>query len=156
MMNLVIFICPENKHLSKYCEAFYNHIHNGYLKKKPAYTYQAPSLPKKIAHSRLSKNKMSKDKVQMRATDPALERIYQKIITNQCYDFGYRKITDEDIDTADLIIYMTDREHPKALPGYLMNGKTPKITWNISNIKKETTAKYNLLESLIRKMLKKS
>lgn len=156
MMNLVIFICPTNKHLSKYCEAFYNHIHNGYIRKKPQYSYQAPVTPKKIAHSRLSKNKILKDKVQMKATDPTLERIHQKVITNQCYDFRYQKITDEDINSADLIIYMTDRKHPKPMPSYLMNGKTPKITWNISNIKKETNSKYNLIESLIRKMLKKS
>ena len=155
-MNLVIFICPANKHLSKYCEAFYNHIHNGYLRRKPSYSYQAPKVDKKIACARLSKNKKTKDKLQMLATDPTLERIYQKIITNQCYDFGYHKITDEEVNTADLIIYMTDRRHPKPMPSYLMNGKTPKITWNISNVKQVSETKYNLIESLIRKMLKSS
>jgi protein-tyrosine-phosphatase len=155
-MNLVIFICPENKHLSKYCEAFYNHIHTGYIKKKPPYTYQAPVLSKKIAQGRLPMSKKIKDKVQMRATDPTLERIYQKVITNPCYDFGYKKLTDEEVDTADLIIYMTDRNHPKSMPSYLMNGKTPKITWNISNVKQVSELKYNLIESLIRKMLKAS
>lgn len=155
-MNLVIFICPENKYLAKYCEAFYNHIHNGYVKKKPAFSYQAPTIPKKIACSRLPKHKKTNGKVQMLATDPTLERIYQKVITNQCYDFGYHGITDVEVGDADLIIYMTDRKHPKPMPSYLMNGKTPKITWNISTVKQVNDSKYNLIESLIRKMLKKS
>ena len=92
MMSLVIFICPENQYLSKYCEAFYNHINFVYSRQKtsayslggpPAGTYQSK---KKVALSRLPKHKKQPEKLQMKATDPTLERIYKKVITNDCYE----------------------------------------------------------------------
>lgn len=160
MMSLVIFICPENQYLSKYCEAFYNHLNFGYIRNNNTYTYggnnNAYASRKKVALARILKKKNIPDKVPMKATDPALDRIYTKVITNDCYDHSYYQIVDAELDKADLLIYITDNKKPKTPPNYLLVKKIPMITWKFSNVKQETDGKFNLIENLIRAMLKKT
>ena len=155
MMSLVIFICPENQYLSKYCEAFYNHINFGYIKSS-TYTGSGYTSRKKVALARLLKKKNLPDKIPMKAVDPTLDRIYKKIITNDCYDHSYYQIVDKELEKADLIVYMTDNKNPKTPPTYILSKKISMITWKFSNVKQETDSKFNLIENLIRSMLKTS
>ena len=160
MMSLVIFICPENQYLSKYCEAFYNHINFGYIRNNNTFTYGGVSNSyepkKKVALARLLKKKNQPDKVPMKATDPTLDRIYKKVITNSCYDHSYYQLIDTELDDADFVVYITDNKNPKKLPKCLIRKRVPTITWKMSNITQENDLKYNLIEKLIRTMLKKS
>jgi len=154
-MSLVIFICPENQYLSKYCEAFYNHINFGYIRSS-TYTGAGYTSRKKVALGRLLKKKNEPDKTPMKATDPTLDRIYKKTITNDCYDHSYYQIVDKELDKADLIIYMTDSKKPKRVAKYLLAKKKPMVIWKFSGVKQENDTKYDLIEKLIRKMLKTS
>ena len=155
MMSLVIFICPENQYLSKYCEAFYNHINFGYIKSS-TYTGAGYTSRKKVALARLPKKKNEPDKIPMKAVDPTLDRIYKKVITNDCYDHSYYQIVDKELEKADLIIYMTDNQKPKRIPKYLLMQKSPMVIWKFSKAKEVNDTKFDLVEKLIRKMLKTS
>jgi hypothetical protein len=156
MMSLVIFICPENQYLSKYCEAFYNHINFGYIRNNSTYTYGGGTTigRKKVALARLPKKKNHPDKLPMKATDPTLDRIYKKVITNDCYDHSYYQIVDTELEKADLIVYMTDNNKPKHIAKYLFTCRKPMVVWKFTNVKLVTNAKFGLVEKLIRKMLK--
>ena len=160
MMSLVIFICPENQYLSKYCEAFYNHINFGYIRNNSTLSYggnnSAYSSKKKVALARLLKKKNQPEKIPMKATDPSLDRIYTKVITNDCYDHSYYQIVDKELEKADLIVYMMDSKKPKRIANYILASKKPMVVWKFSNIKQENDIKFNLIEKLIRTMLKTS
>jgi hypothetical protein len=160
MMSLVIFICPENQYLSKYCEAFYNHINFGYIRNNSTFSYggnnSSYSSKKKVALARLLKKKNMPDKVPMRATDLALDRIYTKVITNDCYDHSYYQLVDGELEKADLIVYMTDTKSPRKVPSYISKTKKPMVVWKFSDAKIVTDSKFSLVEKLIRKMLKTS
>ena len=160
MMSLVIFICPENQYLSKYCEAFYNHINFVYNKATRSSTYGSMGAPtpakKKVALARYPKKKNQPDRLQMLATDPALDRIYKKVITNDCYDFNYYQLLDKELADTDLLVFMTDNKKTKMLPKYIVGKNLPTLIWKFSNIKQENDTKFDLIEKLIRKMLKTS
>ena len=158
MMSLVIFICPENQYLSKYCEAFYNHVNFVYLKQKTSTYGGSLGVPspsrRKVALARLPKKKNHPDKTHMKASDPTLERIYKKVITSDCYDFAYYPIVDAELNMAELIIFITDNKKPKPMPKYIVNKKAATIIWKFSNVKQVSEEKYTLIEKLIRKKLK--
>jgi len=160
MMSLVIFICPENQYLSKYCEAFYNHINFGYIRNNSTFSYggnnNAYATRTKVALARLLKKKNQPEKLQMKATDPALEQIYKKVVTNDCYDHSYYQLVDKELDKADLIVYMTDNKSPRRIPTYISKSKKPMVVWKFCNAEVITDAKFGLVEKLIRKMLKTS
>ena len=153
-MSLVIFICPENQYLSKYCEAFYNYINFGYIKTS-TWGNSAGSYVsrKRVAVCRLPMRKNTPSKCQMKATDITLERIYKKVISNDCYDHSYYKLEEQELQDAGVVIYMTDNKNPKRIPSYIKGVDT--IVWKLSNIDRITDPKWELLEKLIRKMLKK-
>ena len=153
-MSLVIFICPENQYLSKYCEAFYNYINFGYIKTSSWANQYGPYVSRKrVAGCRLPMKKNIPSKYQMKATDITLERIYKKVISNDCYDHSYYKLEEQEIESADLIVFLTDNKKPRKVPTYLASKNV--VVWKLSNAKNITNSKWDLLEKLIRKMLKK-
>ena len=155
VMSLVIFICPENQYLSKYCEAFYNYINFGYIKTSSwANTSRSHVSRTRVAVCRLPMQKVGPSKTQMKATDITLERIYKKVISNDCYDHSYYKLEDHEIEGASLIVFLTDNKNPKRVPSYLKDVDV--VTWKLSNVKAITNGKWELVEKLIRKMLKTS
>lgn len=89
----------------------------------------------------------------MKATDITLERIYKKVISNDCYDHSYYKLEEQEIESADLIVFLTDNKKPRKVPTYLASKNV--VVWKLSNAKNITNSKWDLLEKLIRKMLKK-
>jgi tetraacyldisaccharide-1-P 4'-kinase len=100
---------------------------------------------------------MKKDapqKEEMKAGDPVFDRIYQKVITSDCYEHSYTRLTDLDIHTSELIVFITSKDNPKCPPAYLYTKTNSVVVWKVSNIDKLTDNKYNLLESLIRRMAK--
>jgi len=158
-MSLVIFICPKNQYLSKYCEAFYNHINSGMNRRTSTYSAgtwgsSATTSSPKSALARLPMRKNQSDRVPMRASDPALERIYRKVISGECYDHTYYRITEEELNESTLVIYIADNGQPVRLPQYLRNVEVPVVTWKFSNVNNDTDQKYVLIETLIRKMLR--
>jgi hypothetical protein len=153
-MSLVIFICPENQYLSKYCEAFYNYINFGYIKTHSwANSNGSYVSRKRVAVCRVPMKKTAPSKVQMKANDPTLERIYKKVISNDCYDHSYYKLEEQEIGSADLVVFLTDNKTPKKIPSYLNSSNV--VVWKVSNANNLTESKWNLIERLIRKMLKK-
>ena len=153
-MSLVIFICPENQYLSKYCEAFYNYINFGYIKTSSWANQNGSYVSRKrFAVCRLPMKKNFPSKYQMKATDITLERIYKKVISNDCYDHSYYKLEEQEIESADLIVFLTDNKKPRKVPTYLASKNV--VVWKLSNAKNITNSKWDLLEKLIRKMLKK-
>ena len=61
-------------------------------------------------------------KREMRAGDIVLEKIYEKVITTDCYLHSYQQITLEEIEKSKLIIYITDNKvYP---PSYLYSVKS--------------------------------
>ena len=154
-MNFIYFICPENQQLAKYCEGFYNRLTYGYKYwNRDRYVTSTPK--EKEAQSRLLINKNKPAFEEMRAGDPVLEKIYEKVITTDCYLHSYQQITVEEINNSKLVIYMTDTKSKKTHPSYLVTKYNNIITWKITNIKKLSNNKFNLLDSLIRKLAKPS
>jgi hypothetical protein len=89
----------------------------------------------------------------MKATDITLERIYKKVISNDCYDHSYYKLEEQELEPDSLVIFLTDNHTPTSVPSYLSGTDT--IVWKMSNIMNITDTKWELLEKLIRKMIKK-
>ena len=153
-MSLVIFICPENQYLSKYCEAFYNYINFGYIKTH-SWANQSGSYVsrKRVAMCRLPMKKNTPSKTQMKANDVTLERIYRKVISNDCYDHSYYKLEEQELENDAVVVFLTDNLKPQSVPSYLSNADV--IVWKMSKINNITNPKWELIEKLIRKMLKK-
>ena len=108
----------------------------------------------KTALARLPMKKNQSGQVPMRASDPALERIYRKVISSECYDHTYYRITEAEINKASLVVYITQNKTTSKSPRYLYNTEAPMVTWKFSNVGQETDQKYALIETLIRKMLR--
>ena len=152
-MNFIYFICPETPQLSKYCEGFYNYLTYGYRTwTRDRYTQSSPR--DKIGQSRMLMKKDAPQKEEMKAGDPVFDRIYQKVITSDSYEHSYTRLTDLDIHTSELIVFITSKDNPKCPPAYLYTKTNSVVVWKVSNIDKLTDNKYNLLESLIRRMAK--
>ena len=159
-MNLLIFICPENQHISKYCEAFYNHIDFGVNRRTSTYgsgtwSTNSVSVHTKRAVGRLLPDRRTKDTQQlMKASDPALDRIYRKVISSECYDHTYYFLNESDVSRSDGVVYISSKSYNNyKLPSILRNSELPITNWKFSNIKTLTEQKYTLIETLIRKMI---
>lgn len=152
-MNFIYFICPEVPQYAKYCEGFYNYLTYGY-KNWSRDRYVSSTPKEKDGSSRILKNKYAPEFDEMKADDFVLDRIYQKVITSDCYEHGYRKITEEDISHSKLIVFITSNKKPIVPPSYLYSEKNSIITWKMSKIKKHSTNKFDLLDSLLRKIAK--
>tara|TARA_Y100001934_G_C12121643_1_gene663435 strand:+ start:117 stop:593 length:477 start_codon:yes stop_codon:yes gene_type:complete len=152
-MNFIYFICPDVPQYAKYCEGFYNYLLYGY-KTWNRDRYVSSSPADKTGRSRLLKSKSGPKIEEMKATDFILDRIYKKVITSDCYEHSYTQITDEDVERSKLIIYMTSNVNPGRPPSYLKTDTNDVTVWKMSNIKKPSSRKYDLLESLIRRMAK--
>ena len=152
-MNFIYFICPEVPQYAKYCEGFYNYLTYGY--KNWTRDRYVSSLPKdKDGKSRILKSKSYPVQEEMKAGDFILDRIYQKVITSDCYEHFYKQISDEDISKAKLFVYITPNDAKEQPPEYLYKPTNSVVIWKMSNIKKPSTNKYELLETLIRRMAK--
>ena len=152
-MNLIYFICPEVPQYAKYCEGFYNYLTYGY-KNWSRDRYVSSTPKEKDGKSRILKSKSYPVQEEMKAGDFILDRIYQKVITSDCYEHFYRQINDEDISKAKMFVYITSSSSPVNPPSYLLTTHSHIVTWKISNVKKPTANKYELFETLIRKMAK--
>ena len=102
---------------------------------------------------RLPMKKNTPSKTQMKANDVTLERIYRKVISNDCYDHSYYKLEEQELEDDAVVVFLTDNREPQSVPSYL--SRTDVIVWKMSNINKITDPKWELIEKLIRKMLKK-
>jgi hypothetical protein len=150
-MNFIYFICPENPQLAKYCEGFFNYLTYGYRTwSRDRYVQSSPK--NKLGQSRMLMKKNGPQIENMRARDPVLDRIHQKVITSDCYEHFYSRINEADIQTSEVIIFITSSKTPERVPVYLYTKSNSVIVWKMTNIKKLNANKYNLLESLIRKM----
>ncbi len=150
-MNFIYFICPETPQLAKYCEGFYNYLTYGY--RTWTRDKYAQSTPKeKVGKSRLLMKRGAPEIEEMRAGDPVLDRIYQKVITSDCYEHFYSRIDELDIHRSELMIFITSSKNPKTPPDYLYTKSNSVIVWKMTNIDKLTDNKYQLLESLIRRI----
>lgn len=154
-MNFIYFICPDVPQYAKYCEGFYNYLLYGY-KTWSRDRYVSSNPVDKEGKSRLLKTKSGPKFEEMRAGDFILDRIYKKVITSDCYEHSYMQITEEDISKSKLIVYMTSNTRPTKPPSYLKTDINEVTIWKMSNIKKPTDRKYDLLEALIRKIAKPS
>jgi|TARA_B110000495_G_C22917282_1_gene535848 hypothetical protein len=152
-MNFIYFICPDVPQYAKYCEGFYNYLTYGY-KTWSRDRYVSSSPVDKSGKSRLLKTKNGPKFEEMRAGDFILDRIYKKVITSDCYEHSYMQITEEDINKSKLVVYMTSSTHPTRPPSYLNTTNNEVIVWKMSRIKKPSLGKYDLLEALVRKMVK--
>jgi hypothetical protein len=100
---------------------------------------------------------MKKDapkKEEMKAGDPVFDRIYQKVITSDCYEHSYTRLTDLDIHKSELMVFITSKDNPKRPPSYLYTKHNSVVVWKVSKINKLSNNKYDLLESLIRRFAK--
>ena len=151
-MSLVIFICPENPSLAKYCEAFYNYITYGYRNWKTINVTKS-----KVCVSRTLKKKNQPPHLDMLANDIALEKIYQRVITSDCYEHTYSQISDADIVKATIVVYITDNKSPVHVPRYMFQNDNDFVLlkWKTSKINIASDKKFSLFERLIRKMIKK-
>ena len=150
-MNFIYFICPENPQLAKYCEGFFNYLTYGYKTwSRDRYIQSSPK--EKQGQSRLLMRKNVPQIEEMKAGDPVLERIYQKVITSDCYEHSYSRMTDLDIDKSELMIFITSNNNQKYPPSYLYTKKNTVVVWKLTNILKLTSNKYQLLESFVRKL----
>tara|TARA_Y100001934_G_scaffold273648_1_gene364300 strand:- start:1007 stop:1468 length:462 start_codon:yes stop_codon:yes gene_type:complete len=149
-MSLVIFICPENPSLAKYCEAFYNYLTYGYRNWKTVNVVRSKSCI-----SRTLQKRNQPEKIDMMATDDALERIYQKVITSDCYEHSYSQISDDEIQLAKMIVFITDNKSPVNIPKYMFaeDNDFVLLKWKTSKINSASDAKFSLFEKLIRKMV---
>jgi hypothetical protein len=114
------------------------------------------SSSEKTALARLPMKKNQSDQVPMKASDPALERIYRKVISGECYDHTYYRISESELSRASLVVYITHNNVTLKSPRYLYNIEAPVVTWKFSKVSHDTDQKYTLLEKLIRKMLRSS
>jgi hypothetical protein len=89
---------------------------------------------------------------EMRAGDPVLDRIYQKVITSDCYEHSYTRLSDLDIHKSELMVFITSKDNPIRPPAYLNTKNNSVVVWKVSNIDKLSDNKYSLLESRIRRM----
>jgi hypothetical protein len=152
-MNFIYFICPENQQLAKYCEGFYNYLTYGYKTwSRDRYVQSSPK--EKVGKSRMLMKKNVPQYEEMKAGDSVLDRIYKKVITSDCYEHSYSRLTDLDIHKSELIIFITSCKSPKRPPTYLYTKTNSVIMWKVSNVDKLSDNKYQLLESLIRKLAK--
>ena len=152
-MNFIYFICPETPQLAKYCEGFYNYLTYGYKTwSRDRYVQSSPR--QKEGQSRMLMKRGVPQVEEMKAGDPVLDRIYQKVITSDCYEHSYSRLTDLDIHKSELMVFITSKDNPKRPPSYLYTKTNSVVVWKVSNIDKLTGNKYNLLESLIRRMVK--
>lgn len=150
-MNFIYFICPETPQLSKYCEGFYNYLTYGY--RNWTRDRYAQSSPKdKLGKSRLLMKTDVPQFEEMRAGDPVLDRIYQKVITSDCYEHSYTRLSDLDIHKSELMVFITSKDNPIRPPAYLNTKNNSVVVWKVSNIDKLSDNKYSLLESRIRRM----
>ena len=152
-MNFIYFICPEVPQISKYCEGFYNYLTYGY-KNWTRDQWVSSSSKEKSGKSRILKNKQAPVSEEMKANDFVFDRIYKKVITSDCYEHSYSQIDEVDIAKSSKIYFITSNTSPSKIPGYLYSHKNDIILWKMSNITKITDSKYELLESLIRKLAK--
>ena len=152
-MNFIYFICPETPQLAKYCEGFYNYLTYGYKTwSRDRYVQSSPR--QKEGQSRMLMKRDVPQVEEMKAGDPVLDRIYQKVITSDCYEHSYTRLTDLDIHKSELMVFITSKDNPRHPPAYLYTKTNSVVVWKVSNIDKLTDNKYNLLESLIRRMVK--
>ena len=91
---------------------------------------------------------------EMKAGDPVFDRIYQKVITSDCYEHSYNRLTEHDIHKSVLMVFITSKDNPKLPPDYLYTKTNSVVVWKVSNISKLSDNKYHLLESLTRRMAK--
>jgi hypothetical protein len=152
-MNFIYFICPKNPQLAKYCEAFYNYLTYGY--KTWARDRYTASTPKdKQGQSRLLMKRGSHQTEEMRASDPVFDRIYKKVITSDCYEHRYIRLTESEITASEQVIFITSSKQVQMPPNYLSNNTNAVSVWKVSNLEELTDNKYQLLESLVRRMTK--
>lgn len=152
-MNFIYFISPENQQLAKYCEGFYNYLTYGYKTwSRDRYVQSSPK--EKQGQSRMLMRKDAPQIEEMKAGDPVLDRIYQKVITSDCYEHSYSRLTDLDIHKSEMMIFITSSKNPKRPPSYLYTKTNSVVVWKVSNVDKLSSNKYQLIESLIRKLAK--
>lgn len=152
-MNFIYFICPETPQLAKYCEGFYNYLTYGY--KNWTRDRYVSSMPKdKDGRSRLLIKKNAPFNEEMKAGDWVLERIYQKVITSDCYQHSYQQITEDEVEQSKIIYFLTSNNKPKTPPYYLYSKFNSVVVWKLSNIESANRNKYELLETLIRRIAK--
>ena len=151
--NFIYFICSELPQISKYCEAFYNYLTYGYrnYNNNSGYAYSKPSVKK--AQSRLLKNKKEPPMQEMKAGDFILDRIYKKVITSDSYLHSYQQITDQDINDAEKIVFITSSKKPAQLPRYIKGIDLHIVIWKLSEMRYISDEMYELLESSVRKMV---
>ena len=152
-MSSIYFISPEKPQIAKYCEGFYNYLTYGY-KTWSRDRYITTQPREKEGQSRLLVNKNAPLVEEMKAGDLVLERIYQKVITSDCYTHEYRRIDLSDIEQSKLIVFITNNNNPKKPPSYLYTEKNSVVVWKVSNINVLSSNKYSLLETLIRRISK--
>lgn len=151
-MNFIYYICPEKPQLAKYCEAFYNYLTYGY-KTWQRDRYVSSSPARKDGQSRLLINKKTTQQIEeMKAGDPVLERIYEKVITSDCYEHHYTRIDKHDISLSKMVVFITSKKEPLKPPQYLYTDTNSVVVWKVSNVKNLSANKYSLLETLIRRM----
>ena len=106
-MNFIYFICPETPQLAKYCEGFFNYLTYGYKTwSRDRYVQSSPK--EKQGQSRMLMKKDVPQFEEMKAGDPVLDRIYQKVITSDCYEHSYTRLTELDIHTSKLVVFITN------------------------------------------------
>jgi len=151
-MNFIYFICPENPKLAKYCEGFYSYLTYGY--RNWTRDRFVSSVPKdKECRSRMLMSKSLPQTEEMKAGDEVLERIYAKVITSDCYEHLYRRITESEIHQSKLIVFITSNKKPIPKPSYLYTSKNNVVTWKVSNVAQISDNKYEILERLIRRIV---
>jgi hypothetical protein len=150
MSPFIYFICPEVQQYSKYCEAFFNYLTFGYRNWNSGYGYKSDTR-KKNGRSRSLKNSNAPHIEEMLANDVVMDRIYEKVITSDCYLHHYQQLSDEEIEQGGQLVYITSNTKPTRIPKYLVNNFDISV-WKVSNINKITSSKWNLFETLIRRM----
>ena len=152
-MNFIYFICPEIPQYAKYCEGFFNYLTYGYRTwQRDGYAHVSEKDRK--AKSRILMSKEKPIKEEMKAGDLVLDKIYEKVITSDCYEHSYTQISELDIKQSEQIVFITSSKSPKIPPKYLYNNNNSVVVWKMSNIKKFSRNKFLLLEALIRKIAK--
>lgn len=152
-MNFIYFICPEVPQYAKYCEGFYNYLTYGYRNwSRDRYVSSSPK--EKEGKSRLLRSKNAPKYDEMKAGDFILDRIYQKVITTDCYEHSYSQIDDADIASSKMIVFITSNKKPITPPSYLKTENNSIVTWKVSNVNKPSSNKYELFETLIRRFAK--
>jgi hypothetical protein len=152
-MSFIYFICPETPQLAKYCEGFFNYLTYGY-KTWSRDRYIQTSPKEKQGQSRMLMKRDVAQLEEMKAGDPVFDRIYKKVITSDCYEHSYSRLTDLDIHKSELMVFITSKDKPERVPSYLYTKTNSVVVWKVSNVDKLTDNKYNLLESLIRRLAK--